>query len=136
MQKPNLLKHTPHMSQWAQDLKDEREYDSDETIHYLVALRQLDDQVQDSLFTGDAANMPLSDARTLMHMRFLESQLAEWKRGSQTAGAQRCRISVRLPIVIQLLTYCSTRSLVFVHGHVAAQRRTPTGVCSIAAKNQ
>ncbi|KAH7081339.1 major facilitator superfamily domain-containing protein [Paraphoma chrysanthemicola] len=108
MQKPNLLKHTPHMSQWAQDLKDEREYDSDETIHYLVALRQLDDQVQDSLFTGDAANMPLSDARTLMHMRFLESQLAEWKRGSQTAGAQRCRISPRINDSTQLDALLST----------------------------
>ncbi|KAH7091452.1 major facilitator superfamily domain-containing protein [Paraphoma chrysanthemicola] len=88
MQKPNLLKHTPHMSQWAQDLKDEREYESDETMHYLVALRQLDDQVQDSLFTGDAANMPLSDARTLMHMRFLESQLADVALRPASAQAQ------------------------------------------------
>jgi hypothetical protein len=90
MQKPNLLKHTPHMSQWAQNLNDEREYDSDETIRHLITLRQLDDQVQESLFTGDAADMPLSDARTLMHVRFLESQLDTWRMESQGAGAHRC----------------------------------------------
>ncbi|KAF2030963.1 MFS general substrate transporter [Setomelanomma holmii] len=89
MQKPNLLKHTPHMSEWAQNLRVEREYDSDETIRHLIALRQLDDQVQDSLFTGDALHMPLSDARTLMHVRFLESQLEAWRKESQGAEAQR-----------------------------------------------
>ncbi|KAF2823162.1 hypothetical protein CC86DRAFT_329762 [Ophiobolus disseminans] len=89
LQKPNLLKHTSHMTDWAQDLKQEREYDSDETISHLITLRQLDDQVQDTLFTGSANDLPLSDTRTLMHVRFLESQLDAWKKNSQNAGAQR-----------------------------------------------
>jgi hypothetical protein len=91
LQKPNLLKHTPYMTEWAQNLKHEREYDSDETISHLITLRQLDDQVQDTLYSDSAKELPLSDARTLMHVRFLENQLDTWKRDSQDAGAQRCK---------------------------------------------
>jgi hypothetical protein len=92
LQKPNLLKHTPYMTEWAQSLKREREYDSDETISHLITLRQLDDQVQDTLYSDSAKDLPLSDARTLMHVRFLENQLDAWKRDSQDAGAQRCKL--------------------------------------------
>jgi hypothetical protein len=79
------------MTEWAQNLRNEREYDSDETISHLITLRQLDDQVQDTLYSDNAINLPLSDARTLMHVRFIESQLDAWKRDSQGAGAQRCK---------------------------------------------
>jgi hypothetical protein len=79
------------MTEWAQNLKHEREYDSDETISHLITLRQLDDQVQDTLYSDSAKELPLSDARTLMHVRFLENQLDTWKRDSQDAGAQRCK---------------------------------------------
>jgi hypothetical protein len=90
LQKPNLLKHTSCMTEWAQNLKNDREYDTDETICHLITLRQLDDQVQDTLYSATAVNLPLSDARTLMHVRFLENQLDAWKSESQGAGAQRC----------------------------------------------
>jgi hypothetical protein len=78
------------MTEWAQNLRNEREYDSDETISHLITLRQLDDQIQDTLYIDNAVDLPLSDARTHMHVRFLESQLDTWKRDSQSAGAQRC----------------------------------------------
>jgi hypothetical protein len=81
------------MTEWAQNLKHEREYESDETISHLITLRQIDDQVQDSLFSGSSVDMPMSDARTLMHVKFLESQLEAWKRESQGAGAQRCKLA-------------------------------------------
>lgn len=81
------------MTDWAQNLKHEREYDSDETISHLITLRQLDDQVQDTLYSDSAKGLPLSDARTLMHVRFLESQLEAWKRDSQDAGEQRCKFT-------------------------------------------
>jgi hypothetical protein len=86
-----LLKHTSYMTEWAQKLRSEREYESDETICHLITLRQLDDQVQDSLFSGSAENLLLSDPRTLMHVRFLETQLDAWKRDILGAGAQRCK---------------------------------------------
>ncbi|KAH8727739.1 major facilitator superfamily domain-containing protein [Phaeosphaeriaceae sp. PMI808] len=89
LQKPNLLKHTSCMTEWAQSLKQAREYDSDETICHLISLRQLDDQVQDTLFSRETVNMQLSDARTLMHVRFMESQLASWKSQSEGARGQR-----------------------------------------------
>jgi hypothetical protein len=93
LQKPNLLKHTPHMSEWALNLKRNQEYESDETISHLISLRQIDDQIQDTLFVGDASQMPLSDARTLMHVRLLEGQLDTWKRESQSVGSKRCELA-------------------------------------------
>jgi hypothetical protein len=93
LQKPNLLKHAPYMTEWAQNLKAVREYESDETISHLITLRQIDDQVQDNLFSAGTKDLPLSDARTLMHVRFLESQLYMWKRDSQDAGAERCKFA-------------------------------------------
>jgi hypothetical protein len=108
LQKPNLLKHASHMTDWARNLKQEREYDSDETISHLIALRQLDDQVQDTLFTGTAATLPLSDARTLMHVRFLESQLEVWKGDSQYAGEKRRKSQSRRQDHRHLLNYRSS----------------------------
>lgn len=78
------------MSEWALRLKRNLEYASDETISHLISLRQIDDQIQDTLFVGDAFQMPLSDARTLMHVRLLEGQLDTWKRESQYVGSKRC----------------------------------------------
>ncbi|KAF1838223.1 hypothetical protein BDW02DRAFT_565259 [Decorospora gaudefroyi] len=89
LQKPNLLKHTSCMAEWAQSINRAREYESDETISHLVSLRQIDDQIQDTLFTADAMRLPLSDGRTLMHMRFMEAQLDAWKRESHGAASQR-----------------------------------------------
>lgn len=79
------------MTEWARDLQYEREYDSDESIIYLVSLRQIDDQVQETLFSANSIELSLSDTRTLMHVRFLEGQLDVWKRESQCVGAQRCK---------------------------------------------
>jgi hypothetical protein len=75
LQKPNLLKHTPYMTECAKSLKTVREYESDETICHLITLRQIDDQVQDNLFSVGAKELPLSDANTLMHVRLLEPRL-------------------------------------------------------------
>lgn len=87
------------MSDWAQSLKRDRQHESDETISYLISLRQIDDQIQDTLFTRQAVDLPLSDARTLMHVRFMESQLGAWKRESQYAGSRRCEYIYQLALV-------------------------------------
>ena len=94
LQKPNLLKHNSDMTEWAQELKIEREFDTDETLGHLVSLRQLDDQVQETLFTGAAADAPLTDTRVLMHIRFLETQLEAWKRDSEGTAYQRSKFVV------------------------------------------
>lgn len=78
------------MTEWAQNLKRDSEFDSDKTICHLIALRQIDDQIQDMLFSGSAAEAPLTDARILMHVRFLEAQLDAWKRGSSGLASQHC----------------------------------------------
>lgn len=78
------------MTEWAQSLKRDREYDSDEMIGHLVTLRQIDDQVQDTLFAGEATHTPLTDTRTLMHMRFMEAQLEAWKKDSTDVKSRRC----------------------------------------------
>ncbi|KAI4932237.1 uncharacterized protein J4E92_004137 [Alternaria infectoria] len=89
LQKPNLLKHTSTMTEWAQSLKQDREYETDETISLLIALRQIDDQVQDELFTADTSQLPMSDGRALMHVRFIDVQLDTWKRECNGVPSQR-----------------------------------------------
>jgi hypothetical protein len=111
------------MTEWALNLKQQREYDSDETICHLITLRQLDDQVQDTLYSGSAVDLPLSDGRTLMHVRFLDTQLEAWKRESQGAGAQRCECRKSTHGILPAsLTARSTQPLVFVYGYVATRR--------------
>ncbi|KAE8836023.1 hypothetical protein HRS9139_04121 [Pyrenophora teres f. teres] len=88
-QKPNILKHTPAMAEWAQTLKQDHEYESDEIIPHLISLRQIDDQIQDALFTADAKRLPLSDAGTLMHVKFMEAQLDSWKKNIVGVRSQR-----------------------------------------------
>jgi hypothetical protein len=78
------------MADWAQELGRDREYTSDETISHLISLRHIDDQIQDTLFTADVMRLPLSNARTLMHVRFMDSQLDIWKRSSISATSPRC----------------------------------------------
>ncbi|KAF2853711.1 hypothetical protein T440DRAFT_465479 [Plenodomus tracheiphilus IPT5] len=89
LQKPNLLKHTTQMTEWAQNLKQDREYESDETIGHLISLRQIDDQIQDTLFAGSTRDTNLSDPRTLMHMRFMAALLETWKKESSAAESRR-----------------------------------------------
>jgi hypothetical protein len=89
LQKPNLLKHTSIMTEWAQSLKQDCEYETDETISLLISLRQIDDQVQDELFTADASKLPLSDGRVSMHVRFIDVQLDAWKRDCNGVASQR-----------------------------------------------
>lgn len=81
------------MTEWARGLQRDREYESDEAIAHLIALRQIDDQVQDTLFNGEAVNLPLTDARTLMHVRLVEGQLNAWQQERRNAGSQRCMLS-------------------------------------------
>ncbi|KAL5438224.1 hypothetical protein PMIN06_010307 [Paraphaeosphaeria minitans] len=80
MQKPNLLKYTEYMGQCSRDLRDHRQYPSDVTIGHLLAIRRLDDQIQESFFTEETAGIDIADPRISMNLRFLESQLEEWKR--------------------------------------------------------
>lgn len=94
LQKPNLLKYAPYMTEWAQELRYEREFGTDEVLGHLISLRQLDDQVQETLFTGAGTDAPLTDTRVLMQVRFLETQLEAWKRDSEGAQYQRSKFVV------------------------------------------
>lgn len=88
-QKPNLLKHTRFMTEAAENLGKELEHESDEVISHLISLRQIEEQIQDILFTADAAQLPLSDGRMLMHLRSIEGQLDAWKAQSCCSASQR-----------------------------------------------
>lgn len=78
------------MNDWARELQHDQEYETDETIGHLVTLRQIDDQVQNTLYSVDAVKLPLNDARTLMHVRLIESQLGSWQANRRNATSQRC----------------------------------------------
>jgi len=77
------------MAEWAQELKQDHEYESDEIIPHLISLRHIDDQIQDTLFTADAKRLPISDGLTLMNVRFMEAQLDSWRKNSTGAISQR-----------------------------------------------
>jgi hypothetical protein len=81
------------MTEWAQDLKVYGEFATDEVLGHLVSLRQLDDQVQDTLFTGASRDAGLTDARVVMHIRFLKTQLDTWKRDSEGVHCQRSKLN-------------------------------------------
>lgn len=91
LQKPNILKHNSDMTDWAQELKRDGEFESDEVLGHLVSLRQLDDEVQDTLFTGAAAEAQFTEPRVIMHVRFLETRLEAWKRESEGSECQRSK---------------------------------------------
>lgn len=80
MQKPSLLKYTEYMGQCVRDLRQHCQYASDMIIGHLLAIRRLDDQIQDCFFTDEAAGLDITDPRISMNFRLLESQLEEWKR--------------------------------------------------------
>lgn len=88
------------MTEWAQDLKRCGEFPTDEMLGHLVSLRQLDDQVHDTLFTGTAREAGLTDARVVMHIRFLKTQLDAWKRESERVQCQRSKLNRPFPIRI------------------------------------
>lgn len=80
------------MTDWAQELKDYGEFATDEVLGHLISLRQLDDEVQDTLFVGVGADARLTDARVVIHIRFLEMRLDAWKRDSESATCQRSKM--------------------------------------------
>ena len=43
------------MTEWAQELKEHGEFATDEVLGHLISLRQLDDEVQDTLYNGAGA---------------------------------------------------------------------------------
>lgn len=78
-QKPNLLKYTRCMGEAAESLKQAHEYESDKAMSRIISLRQVEEHIQETLFTADTAQLSLSDGRTLMHLRSIEAQLDAWK---------------------------------------------------------
>jgi hypothetical protein len=89
LMKPNLLKYTDYMGKVSQRLMYDREYESDETISSLISLRRLDDQIYESLNGDDTVDLPITDSRIYMSMRFLETQLEDWKVNNTTTGMSK-----------------------------------------------
>lgn len=80
------------MTEWAQELGDYGEFATDEVLGHLISLRQLDDEVQDTLFNGIGADAQLTDARVVIHIRFLETRLDAWKRNTDGVTCQRSKL--------------------------------------------
>jgi len=80
LQKPNLLKYNDYMGESAKGLRDEAEYTSDQIISHLISLRRIDDQIHDAFYSEETLDLPITDSRILMNLRFMETQMQEWKR--------------------------------------------------------
>lgn len=83
------------MTVWAQELKEYGEFTTDGVLAHLISLRQLDDEIQDTLFNGVGADARLTDVRVVMHVRFLETRLDAWKRESEGATCKRSKNHTR-----------------------------------------
>ncbi|KAF2469241.1 uncharacterized protein BDR25DRAFT_263691 [Lindgomyces ingoldianus] len=83
LHKPNLLKYTDYMAEACRCLRNDAEYSIDEIIGQLISLRRIDDQIHDTFFTEEAAQLPITDSRVLMNLRFVETQIEEWRRETQ-----------------------------------------------------
>ncbi|KAF2274045.1 uncharacterized protein EI97DRAFT_469018 [Westerdykella ornata] len=88
MMKPNLLKYTEYMGKCGRNLYVNHEFESDKIIMRLISLRRIDDQIHDSFDVEDAANLPITDSRVSMNLRFIETQLEEWKRDKNEADCE------------------------------------------------
>lgn len=80
LQKPNLLKYNDYMAECGRTLQNDHEYSSDEIIGHLISLRRIDDQIHDAFYSDEALDLPITDSRILMNLRFMETQMEEWKR--------------------------------------------------------
>ena len=67
------------MGEAAESLEHDQEHESDRAMSRLVSLRQIEECIQDTLFTADTVQLSLSDGRTLMNLRSIEAQLDAWK---------------------------------------------------------
>ena len=68
------------MAECGRNLKDEGEYPCDIIISHLISLRRIDDQIHDAFYTEEAIDLPITDSRILLNLRFTENQLDEWRR--------------------------------------------------------
>ncbi|KAF2732603.1 hypothetical protein EJ04DRAFT_440740 [Polyplosphaeria fusca] len=89
LSKPNLLKYTEYMAECWKRLRDDMEYPSDKMIGPLISLRRIDDQIHDAFYTDDALDLSFGDSRIFMNMRFIESQLDDWRSDNTSNKLQR-----------------------------------------------
>lgn len=68
------------MAECGKRLRDDREYPTDENIGRLISLRRIDDQIHDTFNAEEACELPVTDSRILMNLRFMKNQLEEWRR--------------------------------------------------------
>ncbi|KAF2113981.1 hypothetical protein BDV96DRAFT_106241 [Lophiotrema nucula] len=78
--KPNLLKYSEYMASCGKRLRDDLEYPSDELIARLIPLRRMDDQAHESFYSEETFDLPFTDSRIFMSLRFLETQMDDWRR--------------------------------------------------------
>lgn len=132
--KPNLLKYNDYMAESGRRLRHEREYMSDEFIAPLVALRRIDDQINDTFNTDEAIDLPITDSRIAMNLRFIETQLEEWRRENNTGRENRGTLHILCPDTCTN-TLVSTRPCVFVHRHAIACHQPPQESLGCSATN-
>ncbi|KAF2019808.1 hypothetical protein BU24DRAFT_342753 [Aaosphaeria arxii CBS 175.79] len=80
MLKPHFLKYSDYMAESCKRLRRDLEYPSDECLHRILSLRRIDDQMYDALHSEEALDLPIGDSRIAMNLRYLSTQLEEWKR--------------------------------------------------------
>lgn len=89
--KPNLLKYNDYMVECGRRLRQDREYASDDLIGRLISLRRIDDQISETFNSEEALDLPITDSRIAMNLRFVETLLDEWRRDNNTENFKRSK---------------------------------------------
>lgn len=111
------------MTECCRRLKSEREFPSDEFILSLLSIRHLRDQTIE-IFGSDAfKDLPVSDQRIVIHLRYLEQQLEECRSQQTDEVYERGKSQYLNPEFC--LTICSPRTLQRPLPNGAPQHRSP-----------
>ncbi|KAF2265012.1 hypothetical protein CC78DRAFT_210696 [Lojkania enalia] len=87
--KPNLLRYSDYIGECAKRLQVDLEFSSDALIGNLTPLRRIDDQIHDMFYTDDTLDLPFTDSRISLNIRFLEAQIEEWRRNNSNEEFNR-----------------------------------------------
>jgi hypothetical protein len=87
--KPNMLKYSDYMAECERELREEREFPSDESLGRLISLRRLDDQIHELFNSDEVIDLPFTDSRITMNLRFMENQLEDWRRANYSSDNNR-----------------------------------------------
>ena len=81
LDRPNVLKYSDYMTDCCKRLQSDREFPSDNIIPDMISLHHIGDQIYAAFKSEDTDDLDVDQVRLRMHVKVLQSQLKDWRRG-------------------------------------------------------